>query len=399
MNRLTTSALYLLLILQVIGILKPVWSQDQKSPSFRLSAIWLQNAEQGENVLLQLREGADFAILAKKYSIGPKQEMGGDIGNFRLQDLPDDLQSFIEKLKVGEYTRVLILNHRYVILKKTEQEFSNNPELVESPEKDVKSRWRNLNRQLNDRIKVLMVDGKKDENSDLTEEISLARKALHLAETELKKDSEALALSMHDLALFYMFQERYAEAESLLLRSIEVAGKSLKSPQTLLFCLNGLGAVYHLQDKYSDAQKIYERILKTEKLEDYLSIDTIMEDRLNLASIYLQQELYPDAAILLQQNFDKLDEIIAQEDPPETQLVEMKYKTLILLRVAYLPQDKNKAEKYYIEYITHIEKFYGSTDPALIRALEQLAEFYDSVDKTDEAERTRERIKNLKSKE
>ncbi|PAR48679.1 peptidylprolyl isomerase PpiC [Vibrio metoecus] len=45
--------------------------------------ILVKHKEQADDILVQLKKGAKFHVLAKKYSLCPSGKKGGDLGEFR----------------------------------------------------------------------------------------------------------------------------------------------------------------------------------------------------------------------------------------------------------------------------------------------------------------------------
>lgn len=91
----------------------------------RLQQITLKTEEEANEVLKNLKEGADFSWAAKRKSIDSARENGGDTGWLALSEIPESLRGEISKLKKGEMSPVLKFNMLYGIVKligKTEDE-------------------------------------------------------------------------------------------------------------------------------------------------------------------------------------------------------------------------------------------------------------------------------------
>ena len=63
--------------------------------------------QKAESVLQQLRSGADFATLARKYSEGPSAEQGGLLGTFRAGELLPGFEEVANTLKPGEISDIV----------------------------------------------------------------------------------------------------------------------------------------------------------------------------------------------------------------------------------------------------------------------------------------------------
>lgn len=73
-----------------------------------------------QQVLDRLKEGADFGMLAQRYSLGPGAEAGGDLGFFSKGELEPALERAIEDLEPGETTPAIETSRGLHIIKVTE---------------------------------------------------------------------------------------------------------------------------------------------------------------------------------------------------------------------------------------------------------------------------------------
>jgi peptidyl-prolyl cis-trans isomerase SurA len=83
-------------------------------------------------VLKQIRAGASFEDVAKKYSDGPSAAQGGDLGVFKRGALAKELEDRTFAMKAGEVSDVIRTKQGYVILKVTSHQVAGIP-----PMKDV----------------------------------------------------------------------------------------------------------------------------------------------------------------------------------------------------------------------------------------------------------------------
>ena len=84
-----------------------------------------------EDLLKQIRAGASFEDIAKKYSDGPSAAEGGDLGGFTRGKLAKELEDKTFAMKAGEITDVIRTRQGYVILKVTDHEQAGIPPLKE----------------------------------------------------------------------------------------------------------------------------------------------------------------------------------------------------------------------------------------------------------------------------
>ncbi|MGB9074769.1 MAG: peptidylprolyl isomerase [Terriglobales bacterium] len=84
-----------------------------------------------EDLLEQLRKGAGFEDLARKYSDGPSAHDGGDLSYFKRGTLSKELEDKVFAMKAGEITDVIRTKQGFVILKVTEHQLAGVPSLKE----------------------------------------------------------------------------------------------------------------------------------------------------------------------------------------------------------------------------------------------------------------------------
>ncbi len=93
-------------------------------------AAALAAAEAKANDLLkQIKAGANFDDVAKKYSQGPSAAQGGDLGQFKRGSLAKELEDKTFAMKTGEVTDVIRTKQGYVILKVTDHQVAGIPPL------------------------------------------------------------------------------------------------------------------------------------------------------------------------------------------------------------------------------------------------------------------------------
>jgi len=93
----------------------------------------LSAAEAKANDLLkQIRDGANFDDIAKKYSDGPSAADGGTLGMFKRGQLAKELEDKTFAMKAGEVTDVIRTKQGYVILKVLEHQQAGIPSLKDA---------------------------------------------------------------------------------------------------------------------------------------------------------------------------------------------------------------------------------------------------------------------------
>jgi len=108
--------LHLLLVLLLAG---PVWllAQPAESASLELRIIVVESQSQAEGVLQRLKNGEDFAQLAKAVSIDPTASDGGYMGLIDPSTLRAELRDALKGMTAGQITGVIHTHSGYAILK------------------------------------------------------------------------------------------------------------------------------------------------------------------------------------------------------------------------------------------------------------------------------------------
>jgi peptidyl-prolyl cis-trans isomerase SurA len=98
---------------------------DQQAEEAALAAAQAK----ADDLLKQIRAGASFEDIAKKYSEGPSAAQGGDLGVFKRGTLAKELEDKTFSMKAGEVTDVIRTKQGYVILKVSNHQTAGIPAL------------------------------------------------------------------------------------------------------------------------------------------------------------------------------------------------------------------------------------------------------------------------------
>ncbi len=79
----------------------------------RARQITLANEVDGQRVLGQLRQGLDFAEGARRFSISPDAEQGGDLGFFGRGQMPDVFDEVVFELPIGRISDLVKSEYGY----------------------------------------------------------------------------------------------------------------------------------------------------------------------------------------------------------------------------------------------------------------------------------------------
>lgn len=102
----------------------------------RLKKIWARqivfdNEEKAREVVKLAREGRDFAVLAKKYSLSSEAEEGGDMGYFSPGDMPGFINEALLGLKKGDISTIVKSPYGWHIFKVEDISDAETPDFEE----------------------------------------------------------------------------------------------------------------------------------------------------------------------------------------------------------------------------------------------------------------------------
>ena len=97
----------------------------------RASHIMVDTEAEANEVLQKLKEGGDFAQLAKQYSKDPSKDRGGDIGYFIKGQLMPELEEICFKLQLEQTSDIIKTKLGYHIIKLTDRIEPRTVELSE----------------------------------------------------------------------------------------------------------------------------------------------------------------------------------------------------------------------------------------------------------------------------
>ena len=203
--------------------------------------------------------------------------------------------------------------------------------------------------------------------------ISVARKALSVAETSFGKDGRNTGLSVNLLGLLYEAQGDYAAAEPLYKRSLAIDEKTLgaQHPDTAA-SLNNLAGLYESQGDYAAAEPLHKRALAIrEKTLGARHPDTAGSLN-NLAFLYDSQGDYAAAEPLYKRALAIYEKTLGAQHPHTA-------TSLNNLAELYRVQgDYAAAEPLYKRALAITEKTLGAQHPDTATSLNNLAALYEA---------------------
>ena len=89
------------------------------STKIRASHILVEKQSQALKIFEELKRGADFRELARKYSTCPSGKRGGDLGQFSRGQMVREFEQAAFSLKSGEISDPIKTKFGYHIIKRT----------------------------------------------------------------------------------------------------------------------------------------------------------------------------------------------------------------------------------------------------------------------------------------
>lgn len=218
-------------------------------PHMRISIILVKTKPEAQKILQKLGAGADFAELARQYSIGPGKKEGGDVGYFAPGSMMEELNAVALNLKIGDYSGVVETSKGYFILMKADEKSPSELMVVQAQE----ALWQ----ELNSKAAMLYQQGR------YSEAAKVAQEALRVAENAFGPHHPNVATSLNALALLYHSQSKYAEAEPFYKRALGIVQKALgpDHPQVATVCEN-MAEIYKKIGKEDEAERLEARSRK-----------------------------------------------------------------------------------------------------------------------------------------
>jgi non-specific serine/threonine protein kinase/serine/threonine-protein kinase len=194
-------------------------------------------------------------------------------------------------------------------------------------------------------------------------------------------DSTEMARDLMGLAVVQWQRKRYAQAESLMKRSIDVqTGRLGPDHSDLAPALNNLGALYWTMERYTDALPLYERVRKTFERTLDPSHPDIAAVYSNLAETYWKLARFDEADSLFRRSLAIKESRLR---PGHTSLA------ITLHSLAGLLRDQGKpveAEAAYRRALDIRVRAYGPANDAVVETSTALASLLRSAGRAREAD-------------
>ncbi|MBV6628246.1 MAG: CHAT domain-containing protein [Rivularia sp. (in: Bacteria)] len=228
--------------------------------------------------------------------------------------------------------------------------------------------------QLNREVVKLAGEG------DIKQAISITKKTIKLTREKIG-EHPALADSLNNLAELYRIQANYADAQPLLIESIEMRKRLLgENHPDVAQSLNNLAAFYVIQGNYSEAEDYFFQALHLWKIhlgEEHEEIATILN---NIAEVYREQGRYAESEKMHIKALNMRKSLFGEKHDDIAQ-------SLDNLAVIYENQARYQdAETMHLEALAMRKKFFGEEHWNVAASLNNLAALYDSQGRFTEAE-------------
>ncbi|RAS86197.1 peptidylprolyl isomerase [Priestia endophytica] len=145
-----------------------------KKPELKASHILVKDEKTAQEVEKKLKDGEDFAKLAKEYSQDGSAQSGGDLGYFKSGQMVAEFEEAAQKLKVGEISDPVKTQYGYHIIKLTDKkEVPSFDKMKDELEQEVKLSKIDENDMENAVNKILKEENVEVKDKDLKDAINL----------------------------------------------------------------------------------------------------------------------------------------------------------------------------------------------------------------------------------
>ena len=120
----------------------------RKEGRLRVRQIVVESPREAGEILSELKRGADFASLARKWSLSPDAAEGGDLGWIERGEMPPEFESAIWRLKKGSTSGIIKTPYGYHIFKVEGVRSAGPPSPHEAEAEAVKALSRAMSEEL-----------------------------------------------------------------------------------------------------------------------------------------------------------------------------------------------------------------------------------------------------------
>ena len=206
-----------------------------------------------------------------------------------------------------------------------------------------------------------------------------------LKETEkFDPDDSRIAENLDALVGVYSHQGKYAQAEPLAIRLVDVREKTLGREHPIIASLlETLGQIDHQEGRYAEAEPLFKRSLTIRETALGPDHQDLAETLNDLAQLYERESKYAEADPLYKRSL-VIEEKIQGSDGPDVATILNN-----LANLCYSQRQYAAAEPLYKRSLAIQEKILGPENPQVATVLNNLAVFYKVQGRFAEAEPSR----------
>jgi CHAT domain-containing protein/tetratricopeptide (TPR) repeat protein len=211
--------------------------------------------------------------------------------------------------------------------------------------------------------------------------ITPAQQALRLARQRFGNRDLRTLISLDALALLYLGQNSYSEAEPLFREALQVSRETLgpRHIQTLI-SIDGLATVYRGWGRYDEAEPLYREALQTRREMLGARHPDALSSLNDLAMLYQFWGRYDEAEPLYREALQASRETLGPRHPQTLNNLDG------LAHVYQFAGRPELAEPLYREVLQANRETLGPHDPKTLYALDNLATFYAFAGRFEQAE-------------
>jgi CHAT domain-containing protein/Tfp pilus assembly protein PilF len=190
-----------------------------------------------------------------------------------------------------------------------------------------------------------------------------------------------VAVVLNTLAVLYLDQGQYAQAEPLFQQTLTIWEQALGSthPQVAMI-LNNLGTLYHAQGRYAEAESSLQRTLAINEQALGTQHPDVAKNMNNLALLFSEQGRYTEAELLYQRALTLTEQALGPQHP-QVAFVLDNLATLYKVEARYAT-----AEPLLQRALLIREQALGPKHPDVATSLNNLAALYQDQSRYTEAE-------------
>ena len=255
-----------------------------------LRMILVDTETEAADILARYRDGLFFGALARQHSVDPSAANGGYLGPVAIGELIPAFRDVLAGLSPGEVSPVTQIGEQFALFQSlTEQEerwiASNNAGLAAF----AREEYAEAERSFVDAVREAEAPG---------------------------GHGYMLSSSLHNLAVVYTRQERYADAEPLYVRSLEIQERDPGEERPDVAAgIADLAANYELQGNNDQAEALYRRALMVAEQSFGAEHPRVAAVLHQLGGLYEVLERYPEAESHYRRSLDILERTLPPEDP------------------------------------------------------------------------------------